>query len=34
MGEDFRQHAEDVADLAWRNKMWDNGVHTLHMKCM
>jgi hypothetical protein len=34
MGEDFRQHAEDMADLAWRNKMSDNSVHIPHMKCM
>jgi len=34
MGEDFRQHAEDMADLAWHNKMSDNSVHIPHMKCM
>lgn len=33
-GEDFRQHAEDMAVLAWSNKMSENGVHIPHMKCM
>jgi len=34
MGEDFRQHAEDMADPAWHNKMSDNSVHIPNMKCM